>query len=120
MAVRSLRQTLTAYRAGGFDPTTRLTNHSFLHATHTPDGPATLRLRWAHDPAPIAECGLIADAWGPGRAWLLATVDSMTGRDDQPSEAMVRFEHAPAVVTRALRETRTADTAWRMLASVGA
>ena len=72
MAVRSLRQTLAAYCAGGFDPTTRLMDDSFLHATHTPDGPATLWLRWARDPAPVDGSGLVADAWGTGRDWLLA------------------------------------------------
>lgn len=106
MAVRSLRQTLAAYRAGAFDPTTRLTDHSFLHATHTPDGPATVWLRWAGDPAPVDACGLVADAWGPGGEWLLSTVDSMTGVDDRPSDAIQRFDGAPPVVARALRDTR--------------
>ena len=107
VAVRSLRQTLAAYRSGGYDPTTRLTTHSFLHATYTPDGPATLWLRWARDPAPITECGLAADAWGPGRGWILGTVDSLTGGDDRPSAALARFPDAPPVVTRALRDTQT-------------
>lgn len=107
MAVRSLRQTLAPYRAGGLDPTTRLTDRSFLHATHTPHGPATLRLRWARDPAPVADCGLLADAWGPGREWLLGSVDPMTGRGDDPSQAVARFGDAPPVVARALRDTRT-------------
>jgi 3-methyladenine DNA glycosylase/8-oxoguanine DNA glycosylase len=106
VAVRSLRQTLAAYRAGGFDPTTQLTDHSFLHATYTPDGPATLWLQWANDPAPVADCGLTARAWGPGSAWLLGMVDSMTGSDDQPSQATQRFVGSPPVVARALRETR--------------
>jgi len=106
VAVRSLRQTLAAHRTGGFDPTTRLTDRSFLHATHTPDGPATLWLRWAHDPAPIDECGLVATAWGPGRDWMLAAVDAMTGAQDQPWDMPKQFDAAPAVVARALRETR--------------
>jgi 3-methyladenine DNA glycosylase/8-oxoguanine DNA glycosylase len=107
VAVRSLRQTLAAYRAGGGDPTTRLTDHSFLHATHTPDGPATLRLRWLRDPAPVDECGLVAEAWGPGRDWILGAVDELTGAADCPSDAMRRFDRAPLVVSRALRDTRT-------------
>jgi 3-methyladenine DNA glycosylase/8-oxoguanine DNA glycosylase len=65
-----------------------------------------LWLRWAHDPAPVADCGLIACAWGPGSAWLLGMVDSMTGSEDQPSQATQRFVGSPPVVTRALRETR--------------
>jgi 3-methyladenine DNA glycosylase/8-oxoguanine DNA glycosylase len=106
VAVRSLRETLAAYRVGGFDPTTRLTDESFVHATHTPDGPATLWLRWAQDPAPADEAGLVADAWGPGRDWLLAMVDSMTGADDRPCDATRQFDGAPPAVARALRDTR--------------
>jgi 3-methyladenine DNA glycosylase/8-oxoguanine DNA glycosylase len=106
VAVRSLRQTLAAHRNGGCDPTTRLTDRSFLHATHTPDGPGTLWLRWSREPAPVAACGLEADAWGPGREWMLAMTDSLTGVTDRPSDAMRRFYGAPAVVTRALRDTR--------------
>jgi 3-methyladenine DNA glycosylase/8-oxoguanine DNA glycosylase len=107
VAVRSLRQTLAQFGAGSFDPTTRLGDHSFLHATHTPDGPATLWLRWARDPAPVDESGLVAHTWGPGRDWLLAGVDSMTGADDRPWEVSHQFDDASPVVARALRDTRT-------------
>jgi 3-methyladenine DNA glycosylase/8-oxoguanine DNA glycosylase len=110
VAVRSLRQTLAAYRAGGADPTTRLSDRSFLQATYTPDGPASLCLRWSHDPAPVAECGLVAEAWGPGRDWMVSTVDGLTGAADRPSEAMRRFDGGPMVVSRALRDTRTIHT----------
>jgi len=107
VAVRSLRQTLTAYRAVGVDPTTRLTDHSFLHATLTPEGPATLWLRWSRDPAPIDACGLVADAWGPGSEWMLSGLDSLTGAADRPLEAMRRFDGAPPAVSHALRAART-------------
>lgn len=106
VAVRSLRQTLATYRAGGGDPTTRLTDQSFLHATYTPEGPATLWLRWCRDPAPVDDCGLVAQAWGPGRDWLLSGIDALTGAGDQPCEAMQRFDGAPSAVSRALRDTR--------------
>ena len=107
MAVRSLRQTLAAYRVGGGDPTTRLTDHSFLHASFTPDGPATLWLRWSRDPAPVDACGLVAEAWGPGRDWMLSGIDSLTGAGDRPSEATQHFDGAPSAVSRALRDTHT-------------
>jgi 3-methyladenine DNA glycosylase/8-oxoguanine DNA glycosylase len=107
VAVRSLRQTLAAYRAGGGDPTTRLTDLSFLHATYTPDGPATISLRWSRDPAPVDSCGLVAEAWGPGRDWMLGAVDDLTGAGDRPSEVMLQFDAAPLAVSRALRDTRT-------------
>ena len=92
MAVRSLRQTLAAYRTGGGDPTTRLTDGAFLHASYTPAGPATLWLRWTRDPAPVDDCGLVAEAWGPGREWMLNGVDALTGTDDDPNAAMQRLD----------------------------
>lgn len=106
MTVRSLRSTLAVHRCGSHDPTTRLTEQSFLHATYTPDGPGTLLLRWTRDPAPIDECGLTADAWGPGSQWLLDGVDELVGSHDTPTEVAGRFAGA-AVVGPALRATRT-------------
>src|SRR5262249_45670486 len=72
-----------------------------------PEGPATLLVRWTRDPAPVAECGLAADAWGPGREWMLGGVDELTGAADSPSDVWRRFDGAPPVVARALRDTRT-------------
>lgn len=99
---RSLRRTLSVHRNGFGDPTTRLEPGRFLRATFTPEGPGTLLLRWEHDPAPPDECGLGADAWGPGAAWLLDRVDDLTGRHD----TAVRFDGAHPVVERSLRLTR--------------
>jgi 3-methyladenine DNA glycosylase/8-oxoguanine DNA glycosylase len=99
---RSLRKTLGAFRTGFHDPTTRLDDGVFVRATHTPEGPGTLRLGWTADPAPIDECGLDATAWGPGADWLLAGVDDLTGRSDRA----VEFGDAHPVVARALRATR--------------
>ena len=101
---RSLRTTLGLYRAGFGDPTTRLSDGSFLRATCTPDGPATLRLSWDADPAPIHDADVRAEAWGPGAEWMLARVASITGEADRP----VVFDDAHPVVERALRRQRLA------------
>jgi 3-methyladenine DNA glycosylase/8-oxoguanine DNA glycosylase len=100
VTLRSLRRTLGAFRAGRYDRTTRLEGHTFRHATHTPDGPATLSLTWSYDPATPAECGLDGEAWGPGRAWLLDRVEAMAGTHDAP----VPLPHAPPVLARAMHE----------------
>ncbi len=89
-------------RAGASDPTTRLGEGRFLRATLTPDGPGTLLISWRNDPAPVAECGLAAQAWGPGAGWLLGRVDAMTGHDDRA----VEFCDAHPVVARSLRLSR--------------
>lgn len=102
-APRSLRSTLQAQRAGSGDPTTRLGDGTFLHATLTPDGPGTLLLRWHTDPGPHDACGLQADAWGPGASWLLDGVHRLTGTHDAP----VQFPAGHPVVVRALNSTRT-------------
>lgn len=99
---RSLQRTLGIYRAGASDPTTRLTPSSFLRATFTPEGPATLVLRWDRDPAPPDDAGLIAEAWGPGADWMLARIDAITGALDRPPT----FLDAHPAVERALRTRR--------------
>ena len=99
---RSLKRTLGMYRSGFGDPTTRLTAGRFLRGSLTPDGPGTLRLTWSTDPAPVDECGLVAEAWGPGADWLLRRVESLTGHADRP----VAFPDAHPAVERALRLAR--------------
>lgn len=99
---RSLRRTLRAHRNGFRDPTTRIEPGRFLRATLTPDGPGTILLRWADDPAPDGDAGLAAEAWGPGAAWLLARVDALTGAHDRA----IAFTDPHPVVERALRLTR--------------
>jgi 3-methyladenine DNA glycosylase/8-oxoguanine DNA glycosylase len=66
---------LSPYRFGIGDPTTRLGPGEFWRATFTPDGPATLRISWISDQ-------IDAQAWGPGREWVLARVPAMTGALD--------------------------------------
>jgi 3-methyladenine DNA glycosylase/8-oxoguanine DNA glycosylase len=102
-APRSLRRTLGAFSAGRGDPTTWLSPGRFVFATLTPDGPATVLLRWTADPAPVGDDGLDAEAWGPGAGWLLDRVDALTGAHDRA----IAFDVADPVVTRALSATRT-------------
>lgn len=101
---RSLRKTLSVYRAGYGDPTTTLTDGSFLRAALTPDGPGTIRLRWTADPAPVESCGLTVDGWGPGADWLVKSVGALTGAHD----SAVRFPDADPAVERCLRMSRLA------------
>lgn len=103
-APRSLRKTLGMYRNGFGDPTTRLSDGTFVRATYTPDGPATLRLTWSNDPAPVDESDIRAEAWGPGAEWMLSGIESLTGRTDRP----VMFPDAHPAVERSLRLSRLA------------
>jgi 3-methyladenine DNA glycosylase/8-oxoguanine DNA glycosylase len=52
--------------------------------SRTPDGPATLRVT-----AGATETGegatVLASAWGPGAAWLLASLPGLLGADDDPT-----------------------------------
>jgi len=101
-APRSLRRTLGIHRMGTSDPTTRVSDGAFTRATLTPEGPGTLTIRWTRDPAPPDDCGLDADAWGPGANWLMARVDDLTGAADRPGA----FAGGHPVVERSLRLTR--------------
>lgn len=80
-----LGATLAWYRHGRNDPTTWIdraghgppASGRFVRATWTPDGPATVQIRWSSDAA------LDAETWGPGSDWLLARVPFMVGDMDQ-------------------------------------
>lgn len=74
-SLTNLRRTLSVYRQGRSDPTTRLDASEFVRATLTPDGPATVRIWWSGD-------RLDAEAWGPGADWMLARVPHLTGAAD--------------------------------------
>ena len=106
MTVRSLRRTLGVYRAGSYDPTTRLSDRSFIHATLTPDGPATLMLGWERDPSPVDDSLTRIEAWGPGAGWLVDGVDRLTGSHDSPADAIRRCADLSPPVSRVLRTTR--------------
>ena len=70
-------RTLSWYRHGRFDPTTRLDATSMTRACWTPDGPATVRLDWTTGtPAPTA--------WGPGADWAAEHAVAMTAVDRLP------------------------------------
>ena len=72
---RAVRSTLGSYRYGAGDPTTSLSAGEFIRATLTPDGPGTVHLDWR-------DGAVRAQAWGPGRDWLLDGVPALTGALD--------------------------------------
>jgi hypothetical protein len=85
---RGLRTTLSVFRFGACDPTTVLGPDRFVRATLTPDGPATLLVRWSTDSSPTDSTitggsGFDAEAWGPGAEWMLAGVHRLVGALDR-------------------------------------
>ncbi|MGW5477866.1 DNA-3-methyladenine glycosylase family protein [Streptomyces sp. NPDC004008] len=65
-------------RRGPADPTFRATpDGSVWRASHTPQGPGTLRVALRHGNAE-------AEAWGPGAEWLLEQLPKMLGASDDP------------------------------------
>ncbi len=72
----SIPLTLGPLCRGRGDPTVRIGRDVAWRATRTPEGPATLHIGW-DSPTRIS-----ARAWGPGRAWVLATLPSLLGDDD--------------------------------------
>jgi 3-methyladenine DNA glycosylase/8-oxoguanine DNA glycosylase len=89
-----MRVTLGPLRNGHGDPTTRIGPFELVRATHTPDGPGTLRVRWG--PA-----GVRSDGWGPGGAWMVARTAALVGLHD----AGHRFEAGHPAILRAQRNT---------------
>lgn len=76
-----LRATLgiTAFLAG--DPTVRLSSSRYERATHTPDGPASIRIEWDTEQPGTAE----VSAWGDGAEWMLDSAPGLVGLLDDPS-----------------------------------
>ncbi len=71
-------------RFGRFDPTMRIEDGTVWRASHTPDGPATLRV--------VADgTQAIAEAWGPGANWVLERAPGFCGATDHP----VDFDRQP-------------------------
>ena len=66
---------VAVHQVGRYDPTMVISGEEFWRASVTPDGPATLHV-W-----PSAD-GFDAEAFGPGREWLLRTVPDLLGQND--------------------------------------
>lgn len=73
----------------------RVAADGWLRAMRTPDGPATLRL---HRP----DGAIVADAWGPGRSWVLERVGDIVGAEDHPED----FQTSHPVVSELARRHR--------------
>ncbi|GAB08800.1 hypothetical protein GOARA_021_00370 [Gordonia araii NBRC 100433] len=70
--------TVGQHRRGSGDPAMRFDRDGTLwRASHTPDGPGTLRLRSRGG-------SMEADAWGPGATWLIDTFPDFLGASDDP------------------------------------
>ncbi|MEU8172834.1 DNA-3-methyladenine glycosylase 2 family protein [Microbispora hainanensis] len=68
--------TLSPHRRGGGDPAWRRTPDGAIWRTsRTPEGPGTLRVAASHGE-------VHAQAWGPGAGWLLETLPSLLGAED--------------------------------------
>ena len=72
----AIADTLSYYRFGIGDPTTRLAVGEFWRATYTPDGPATLYIDYRGK-------SLQSQAWGPGADWMQQRIDALIGAHDQ-------------------------------------
>lgn len=62
-------------RLGPRDPTLALTSNAAWRTSHTPEGPATVRVRWNGR-------RIVADAWGDGARWALTRTPRMCGAED--------------------------------------
>ncbi len=145
-----LARTLGVHRRGPGDPAFRADASGAVWRTmRTPDGPATLRVTASDAPtaaggpsragAGAGEIGgasggtaVLAAAWGPGAAWLLARVPGMLGADDdragfQPAHPVLaeldrRYRHLrigrsgrvlEALVPAVLEQKVVGAEAWR-------
>jgi 3-methyladenine DNA glycosylase/8-oxoguanine DNA glycosylase len=76
-----LRRTLSPHRRGWRDPAFQTPpDGSIWRASHTPDGPGTLRVA-----ADAAAGEIVASAYGPGAEWLLEGLPALLGADDDPA-----------------------------------
>ncbi len=90
-----VRATWGVLRRGAGDPAWRVVGGTLFRGVRTPDGPTTLRV--AERPA---EALVLAEAWGPGRTWVLEHLPAMLGAEDEGAATFVAH-HEP--VARALR-----------------
>jgi 3-methyladenine DNA glycosylase/8-oxoguanine DNA glycosylase len=70
---------LAPHRRGAGDPTFRVHGDDVWCGIRTPTGPASLRIA-AH----VRDGEIRAEAWGPGREWVLDHVPALLGADDDP------------------------------------
>ena len=70
--------TLATLWQGPPDPAMRFVDGGVLRATHTEQGPATLRVRFGAEEA-------LAEAWGPGATVALERAPGLLGQLDEPS-----------------------------------
>ncbi|WP_199485097.1 DNA-3-methyladenine glycosylase family protein [Actinomadura craniellae] len=83
-----LRRVVDVHRRGPHDPAfTVAPDGAVWRASHTPDGPGTLRLR-------AREAEVEAAGYGPGGGWLLERVPALLGEGDDPAGLE---PHHPAV-----------------------
>ncbi|WP_353070563.1 DNA-3-methyladenine glycosylase family protein [Actinomadura opuntiae] len=95
--------TLRPHRRGPHDPAFRVERDGTVwRASYTPDGPGTLRIRARGD-------AVVADAWGPGAAWLLDGLPDLLGASDEPGGFEARHEivRRQALLRPGLRIGRT-------------
>ncbi len=98
--------TLAPFRHGRTDPTTmlrtigrgRTASGTFLHATHTPDGPGTLALRWTGPRTDVA-------TYGSGGDWLATQLPRMLGSADTGLDGVDVSAWSPTVLS-ALHDSR--------------
>ena len=91
-----VRLVLSVHRRGPRDPAYRIgADGAVWRTSRTPDGPGTLRVTASPAAAASPVTGpatmVSATAWGPGAGWLLDSLPSQLGSDDEP--AGFRPEH---------------------------
>lgn len=89
-------------RRGAGDPAWRVTGGALWRAIGTPVGPVTLRTL-----SRPGEGVVLAEAWGPGAAWVLDHLPAMLGAEDRDAE---RFEPRHPLVA----EARRRHPGWRV------
>ena len=95
----SIRTSLSPLRYGPGDPTTSLGALELWRATHTPDGPGTLRVNWSQLSTSGTADRVQVATWGPGGGWLSGQVPAMLGELD----GGFTFTHAHPSILRAQR-----------------
>lgn len=100
-----VRATVSALTRGPADPSHRFAaDGSFWRASHTPVGPATLRLL-----VRPADGEVLAAAWGPGAQWVLDGVPELLGEADVTAG---EFRVLPA--HGVLEQARRSRPGWRV------